>query len=1100
MQTSAQRNLSVRLVIQRIAGLCNLLLCLAAVTISTPPARSQTAQITGRVTDASGAVVPGATVRVTSVASGAVREVTTNVDGYYTVPLLLPGEYKVTVEHRGFKPVTRAGIVLQVDQRAELNFTLEVGTLAETIEVRADVARLNTIEASQGQVIENRRIVELPLNGRTYTDLALLSAGAVQPLAGSRYQGFSVGGMRNTQNNFILDGVDNNPTELAGAQRRSEMVQPSIDAIQEFKVQTNAYAAEYGRAMAAVVNVTTKSGTNELHGTAFEFLRNEKLDAKNFFDPPDRPKPPFKRNQYGLSLGGPVYLPHLLDGRNRLFFFGDFEKTLVRESSTTLSTIPTLRMRNGDFGELLPRTAILDPLTGQPFPNAQIPAARMDPIARNLIQLYPQPQQATLASNYLYQAPVRQDVIKWDFRTDVNLTSKDNVFWRLSRHDSDNPATLTLPPPAYGGGAYDWITEGYNTGANWNHIWTPNFIMSVRGAWNLALFKRDNPAQTQGELLNRKYGIKGGNDSIPGGFSVMSITGYRSLGIGGFNPVDRDSQNRQLAADATWTRGKHTVKFGLSLIRSQNNIFNIRNELGNYQFNARYTRDGAADFLLGWASQYLWNTRLQVDLRSWSDGFFWQDDWKLTPRLTLNLGVRYEVVLPFVDKRDRMGIFDTWTDPANPRLIYAGSEGKDRYNRAMYATDKNNFMPRLGFAYKLNQKTVVRSGYGIFRGYLEPYGDTEYIIGNPPNAYGVTLSSSPTTPAVLLQNGPPPGSLTLARATGLTFISYQRRGDQGYSQQWNFNIQREEGRDWLFEIGYSGSRGVHLLRRYEDNFSPPGPGDLNAKRRYQRAEIPGTGIVSSPLGPMYGHYYNGNAIYHALLAKVEKRFSGGFTLLGSYSFSKAIGDTCGNAAAGDTTGCGFQDIRNLRPERSVANEDVPHRFVASGIYELPWGKGRRFASALPQPLETLFGGWALGSIVVWASGRPYSPTVSGNPANTGTFGVVNRPNVVGDLKAGTRSLERDFNIDAFVPNNRFEIGNAGRNILRQRSFFNWDFSALKDFRLQERFRLQFRFEAFHFSNTPRFGQAGNVVGTTTFGRISGADTPRNLQFGLKLIW
>jgi hypothetical protein len=1062
---------------------------------------AQTAQITGRVTDATGAVVPGATVTVTNVATGAERRVVTNETGYYTVPLLPPGEYRIALEQKGFKPITQSGVVLQVDQRAELNFTLEVGTLTESVEVAAGIAQLNTVEASRGQVIENRRIVELPLNGRNYNDLALLSAGAVQPLSGSRYEGFSVGGMRNTQNNFILDGVDNNGVELAGAQRRSEMVQPSIDAIQEFKVQTNSYAAEYGRAMAAVVNVTTKSGTNELHGTAFEFLRNEKFDAKNFFDPPQRAKPPFKRNQYGFSAGGPVYLPRLIDGRNRLFFFGDYEGTKVRESSTTISTIPTLKMRRGDFSELLPRTAILDPRTGQPFPGNIIPPERFDAVGATLVGLYPEPQSPGIASNYVYQAPVRQDIEKWDVRTDLIASARDNFFWRFSRHDSDNPAVLTLPPPAYGGGGLDWITEGLNTGANWNHIFTPNLILSVRGAWNYARFVRDNPAQTGGELLNRKYGIKGVNDAIPGGFASFAITGYRGLGIGGFNPVDRDSQNRQIAADATWTRGRHTVKFGMNLLRSQNNIFNIRNEVGSYNFNGRFTRDGIADLLLGMANQLVWNTRLQVDLRSWNQGYFVQDDWKLNSRLTLNLGARYELVLPFIDRYDRMGIFDTWTDPANPRLIYAGALGKDRYNRAMYATDTNNIMPRVGFAWKVSDRLVVRSGYGIFYGYLEPYGDTEYLIGNPPNAYGVTLSSSPTAPAVVLAQGPPPGSLELARATGLTFISYQRRGDIGNGQQWNFNIQWELGRDWMIETGYSGSKGTHLLRRYDDNFSPPGPGNVNAKRRYQRAEIPGTGIVASPLGPVYGHYNNGNSNYHAWISKLEKRFSGGFTLLASYSFSKAIGDTCGHAAAGDTTGCGFQDVRYLRLERAVANEDVPHRFVASGVYELPFGTNRRWGAAAPGPVKAIFGGWSVGTILVRASGRPYSPTVSGNPANTTTgFGIVNRPNVVGNPWSGERTLERDFNTAAFVPNNQYEIGNAGRNILRQRSFFNWDFSALKNFPLHERLRLQFRFEAFHFTNTPRFGQAGNVVGTADFGRISSADTPRNLQFGLKLIW
>jgi len=1064
----------------------------------TGAALAQTAQITGRVTDPSGAVIPGASITVANVATGVDRQVTTNEAGYYTVPLLPPGQYRVAVQQQGFKPITRSGIILEVDQRAELNFTLEVGALTEQIEVTAAVAQLNTVEASQGQVIENQRIVELPLNGRNYNELALLSAGTVQPLAGARLAGFSSGGMRNSQNNFILDGVDNNGVELAGAQRRSEMVQPSIDAIQEFKVQTNAYAAEYGRAMGSVVNVTTRSGTNEVHGAVFEFLRNEKLDAKNFFDPPDKPKPPFKRNQYGFAVGGPVYLGKLFDGRNKVFFFTDYEGSKRRESSTTLSTIPTLKMRSGDFSELLPQKPILES-AGRPFPGNLIPASSFDSLGVTMIKLYPEPQAPGLASNYLYQAPVMEDVRKWDVRADVSATSTDTFSWRLSKHDSNNPAVLALPPPAYGGG-YDWITEGYNTGANWNHIWTPNFIMSVRGAWNFSLFKRDNPAQTGGELLNRKYGIKGGTDNIPGGFSAIGLSGYRGLGLGGFNPVDRDSQNRQLAGDATWTRGKHTVKFGANILRSQNNIFNIRNELGDYQFNGRYSGDGAADMLRGMASQYLWNTRLQVDLRSWNDGFFVQDDWKITPRLTLNLGARYEVVLPFIDKYDRIGIFDTWTDPNNPRLIYGGAEGKDRYNRAMFATDKNNFMPRLGFAYKLTDRTVVRSGYGIFYGYLEPYGDTEYIIGNPPNAYGVTLTSSPTVRAVTFRDGPPAGSLELAKATGLTFISYQRRGDQGYGQQWNLDLQRELSRDWMVEIGYSGSKGTHLLRRYEDNFSPPGPGNLNAKRRYQRAAIPGTNIVTSPLGPMHGHYNDGNSNYHALLVKLEKRFSNGFTLLTSYSFSKALGDTCGNAASGNTTGCGYQDTRYLHLERSVANEDVPHRYVASGVYELPFGRGRQWGSTMPAVAEAVFGGWSVGSIVFWASGRPYSPTVGTNPANTGTIGIVNRPNIVGDPWAGTRSLDQDFNIAAFAPNGQYQIGNAGRNILRQRSFFNWDFSALKNFRLHERLRLQFRFEGFHFSNTPRFGQAGNTVGTAAFGRISGADTPRNLQFGLKLIW
>ena len=1071
--------------------------------LSASAAFAQTAQITGRITDISGAVVPGTSITVTSAATGAERKVTTNGEGYYTVPLLLPGEYRLAVDHAGFKPIARSGIILDVDQRAELDFTLQVGGIAERIEVQAAATQLNTIEGSQGQVIENKRIVELPLNGRNYDELALLSAGAVQPLGSARFGGFSSGGMRDTQNNFLLDGVDNNAVELAGAQRRSEMVQPSIDAIQEFKVQTNAYAAEYGRALGSVVNVTTKAGSNDLHGAAFEFLRNEKLDAKNFFDPPG-PRAPFKRNQYGFALGGPVFIPKLFNGKNKVFFFTDYEGTKIRVTSTNTDTIPTLRMRTGDFSDLLalPKpVAITDPNTGNPFQGNLIPDTRIDSVARTLINLYPAPQKAGVASNFVYQAPANQDWTKFDVRSDVNLGTRDNAFWRISKQDQTVPASLNLPPPAYGGGALDQSTIGINTGATWNHIWRPNLIMSIRGAWNYGFFTRDNPSQTHGELLNQKYGIKGGNDTLPGGFSQMNITGYQALGIGAFNPVARDSQNRQLTGDLVWTHGSHTFKFGTSILRSQNNIFNIRNEvIGPFQFNGRYTKDGMADFLLGMSSQVTWSTRLQVNLRGWNIGAFAQDDWKITPSLTLNLGLRYEVVLPWEERRNRMGDFDDWTDPRHPVLIHAGSLGSDRFNRAMIATDFNNFMPRIGFAYKLGRRTVLRGGYGIFYSYIEPYGDAEWLIGNPPDAFGVTITSSPTVPALILAQGPAPGALTLAKATGVTLSAIERQANSPYGQQWNFNIQRELGANWMLEVGYAGSRGTHIENRYDDNYSPPGPGNLDLKRPYTSAVIPGTSVAIST-GAIYGYHFSGNSIYHALVSRLEKRFSNGFTLLLSYTFSKAIGDACGNSAAGDTTNCGYQDLRNLRAERSVDNIDVPHRFVASGVYELPVGRSHRFGANMPRVVDALFGGWSIGSIITRASGRPYNVVNAGNPANTGTFNVVSRPNLIGDPYSGfTRSLNEDFNTADFLPTPQYTLGSAGRNILRQRSFFNWDFSTHKEFALRERLRLQFRFEAFTFTNTPRFGQAGATVGTNTFGKITSADTPRNLQAGMKLVW
>jgi hypothetical protein len=1050
-------------------------------------ASAQTAQLSGRITDTSGAVVPAAKVTVRSASTGAEREVQTNDLGLYTVPLLPPGTYQVRVERTGFRLTIQDNVQLEVDQRATADFTLQLGALADQIEVHASLTQLNTVEASQGQVIDNQRIVDMPLNGRNYLDLALMSGGAVQPDPGNRLGGFSSGGQRISQNNYIMDGIDNNSVELAAAGRRAEMVEPSIDAIQEFKVQTNSYAAEFGRGMGAVVNLTIKSGANTVHGSAFEFIRNEVFDAKNFFTPPGAAKPPFKRNQYGLSLGGPIVIPRVYNGRNKTFFFGDFERTRIRQTSTIANTLPTTKMRNGDFSELSKR--VNDPTTGQQFPGNMIPVSRFDPVAARLIKLYPAVQNSNLANNFTNLAPQNQDVDKYDVRVDQNAGTKDNLFFRYSSHDTFLPDTPNLPAPAYGAGNLDYITEGINTGAGWNHIFTPSLIFSVRAGWNYARFKRNNPASALGHNFNQEYGIPGASFSPDGSFSQLNITGYRALGIGPNNPVDRNSQNRQLTGDLSWTHGRHTVKTGASFIRSQNPIFNSRNTIGSFTFNGSYTGDGQADFLLGLVNQWVWQSPVIVSMRTFNLAGYVQNDWKINNRLTFNLGMRYEIAPPWSEKHNKMGNFDIDTNPGRPSLVLA--KDGSRFDRSTVAIDTDNIMPRIGFAFKLTDKTVIRSGYGLFYQYMENLGDAEYLIGNAPFAYGVTITGSSTTPVFRFSTGPASGATDLARATGLQFSSYERQAKQAGAHQWNFSVQREFGKDWLLEAVYAGSRGLHLMRRYEGNFSPAGPGNIDAKRIYKSIVIPGTNIVSSPLGPVYSFRADGNSIYDALILKVEKRFSKGFTALGSYTWSKSIGDTCGSAVQGDATGCGFQNIFNLRAERSIDNQDVPHRFVASVLYEVPvWHQ-----------VKPVLGGWSLGSIVTVASQVPFSPTVQGNPANTGTYTVVQRPDVVGSPYDNfDRTLQQDFNTGAFVRPANFTYGSAGRNILRGRPHFNWDFSALRNFQLAERLRLQFRFEAFTLTNTPRFGAPGNVLGTAAFGVITSAATPRNLQFGLKLIW
>jgi len=1053
---------------------------------------AQSADLNGRVVDASGSVLPAVRILVTNTATGTLRDAVTNDLGYYTVPQLQPGTYSLRAQKEGFRTVSQAGIALEVDQHATVDLTLPVGDVTQEISVKATAPLLDTVEPSMGQVIDNRQIVDLPLNGRDYAQLALLASGTTNPIAGSRAGGFSSGGQRLSANNYLLDGVDNNSLELADAGRSAELVKPSIDAIQEFKVQTNVYSAEYGHGTGAVVNVTIKSGSNAVHGSAFEFLRNEKVDARNFFASPTGPTPKFRRNQYGFAAGGPII-------KNKTFLFGDWEGTKIRQQQSTVSTLPTTAERSGDFS-LLTAKKLSDPSSGSLFPNNLIPASRIDPVARNLIALYPAVQNSAFVSNFLYNGANNEDVTRFDVRLDHNFRETDNVFVRVSHFGRTLPAVLNLPPPAFGANGFDGTISGWNTALGWNHIFTPALITSTRIAWTYSRFTRQNPASAGKDNLNAKYGIKGGDVTTAGDFSDFTITGYRMLGIGQNNPVDRNSQNRQLVSDTNWTHGPHEFKFGVNTIRPQNNIVNSRGVVGSYTFNGQFTGDGAADFLLGLPSQYLASSAVNANLRGWLLAGYAQDDWKLRPNLTVNLGLRYEIARPFYDTQNRMSNFDQDTDPAHPVLVLASNQGG--YDaRSLVNTSLNGWEPRLGLAWHVLPNTVIRAGFGIFRTYFEPFGDAQFLIGNPPFAYTITLASSKTVPPFMLSVGAPAGLLSINNAAGgLQFSSYERNPHRAYAPQWNFNIQQQFAGNWLFEVGYSGERGIHLLNRIDGNFSPPGPGNLNAKRIFQSAVIPGTSIVASPLGPVYRHLFNGNSNYHALVSKVEKRTSSGLNLLASFTWSKTLGDTCADSADASSPNCGFQNALNLRGEKGLDNQDTRLRFVTSLIYEIPFGRGRQWGSGLNRALDAVAGGWSTGGIFTARTGLPYTLAVSGNNANTGSVTVINRPNVVGDPFAGTRTLTADFNTAAFAPNGQYQYGSVGRNTMSARSQKNLDFIATKSFHLTERFKLDVRFEAFNASNTPPFGAPNAVLGTNGFGSITGAGAPRNLQFGLKLLF
>ena len=1064
----------------------NRIFCILAFFSLAIAAFAQEAQVTGQVTDNTGAVIQDVRIVLTNTDTGLPRETKTNPQGYFTLPLLHPGNYKIAAEKQGFRAKEQTGIVLQVDQQVSINFTLQVGQLSQEVSVSAAPLLLNTVEPSVGTVIQNRQVEELPLNGRNYITLGLLAGGTVDPISGSRDQGFSSGGQRLSANNYLLDGADNNSYELADAGRMGGMVAPSIDAVQEFKVQTNSYSAEYGRGTGAVINVTIKSGTNQIHGVGYEFLRNNDVDAKNFFA---AAIPQFQRNQYGFAAGGPII-------RNKTFIFGDWERTNIRQGQTATSTIPTLAERTGNFSQ--ETKTLTNPNTGTPFPGNMIPASLIDPLAAKLVALYPTPVNGNLTANYLYGGPSDEDDLRWDVRVDHTFREKDSIYARTSHYGVTIPGILKLPPPAFGANAFDETIDGWNDFLGWNHIFSSSLIAVTRISWSYNQFSRVNPAVAGTANLNQTYGIPGGDDSIVGGFSSFTITGYQQLGLGANNPTIRNSQNRQAMSDLNWAHGAHSIKFGVNVIRIQNNILNANYRPGLWTFNGQYTGDGLADFMLGWASEWQGSIEENVNLRGWLPAAYVQDDWKISKKLTLNLGVRYEVGLPYYDTQNRFANFDL--DTSKPSLILASNSG-GYAGKSLVNVDSDGWEPRVGLAYQLDSKTVIRTGYGIYRTYFEPMGDTQFLSGNPPYAFQVAILGSKTAKAVDLSAGPPAGAVTLAQASGLVFASYPTNPKRAYAQQWNFNIQRQLASNWMLEVGYSGVKGVHLINRFDGNFAPAEPGNINLNRPIQSAVIPPSGVTVSPLGGIYKYVFAGNSDYQAMLVKLQKPLAKGLTLLTSYTWSKTIGDTCSDSADGNATNCGFQDPLNMRAERSLDNQNMGQRFVTSLLYDIPVGRGRQFGAQMPKALNALAGGWTLGGIFTRHSGLPYSLIDSGNPANSGNIMIVDRPNVIGDPYTVPFTVAHAFNAAAFAVAPAYTYGSLGRNTMSMQQVSNLDLVLSKTFNLTERIRLQSRFEAFNITNTPPFTSAPNTtVGTTALGQTTAAGTPRQLQFALKILF
>ncbi len=1096
--------------------------------------------ISGTVTDPSGAAIGGATVTATNTATNATRTTISNDVGVYAFPSLPPAVYNLRVEKDGFRGATRT-VELQVQQSARLDFPLVVGQVSESIEVSAQAALLTSENATVGTVIENKRIVELPLNGRNYLQLVSLApnvsfgfpsagqAGARQ--GGIRSdQSISVSGQRAQFNRFTLDGVENTDPNF-----NTFVVLPSVDALQEFKVQTGVYPAEFGRG-ATQINVSTKSGSNDYHGTLFSFVRNEKFDAKNYAFTSARPeKDPFKWNQFGFTLGGPVSIPKVLDGKNRLFFMANYEWFRQRRNQQAVYSLPSNAMRGGNFAELpLGTQGIFDPRTrvtqdgrvvSQLFPGNVIPQSRLHPTSQRLLEFYPSPNLATaVLQNNMVQAvarPVNRD--QFIGRFDVVESSNSQWSGRYSWGDENQLVeNIRLNGDKI-------VTDFKQVMVSNTRVLSPNKVNEIR--FGLTKFYNTNGP----ELAFSRDVV--GELSIPGlasgppvqwGIPNVSLQGfYSGFGNSSEGPYENDNSAIQFIDNFSWIRGKHSIKFGGEVRQDRYNQVGNQFARGQFTFQRNATNnlalsgvsgDTFADFLLGETFQAEAAVSIaNAKFRATGFALYFDDNWKVSQRVTINWGVRYELTPPWEDQTGTLfnGIvpFDVRAESVPDRGVYPffmrqGSPRQDCYEgislrwtdievrcdgslgNRLVGIDKNDWAPRFGITWAPSEKWVIRTGAGVF--YSQDTGNPRFDMAR--NLAGrlrdnsnqqfpnMTWDNSLSSIAGGVANVPRP----------YTFANpYDRRTT--YSHQYMFNVQRELPMNTLFEVGYMGNLSRHLESLRAVNEAIPVNPTVDNRPIFARSPFPNFGRIQLVDN-------GGNGSYNSLGVKLTKRYSNGITYLASYTWAKSIDTaTAIRNQGGDTL---FPQNSYCRTcEKARSSHDTRQRFVTSALWDLPFGKGRKYA--IDNPVANgIAGGWQLGSILTFQTGFPITVTNGQDASNTGAF--FDRPNSTGQdaaLPRGQQDPRRFFNTTAFFANLPGTHGNVGRNTLTGPGIIGWDFSMLKNFNFNESTYLQYRLEAFNFPNHPNWGNPNTNVSAGAFGTITGTRTNmRNLQMALKLVF
>jgi hypothetical protein len=1051
--------------------------------------------IAGTVRDASGGVVPNAKVSIENQGTGQVVEIATNTRGIYVSPPLRPGEYTVRIEAAGFEKVAKR-MQVDVSQRAVLDFELKIGAVAQEVTVQGVVPVLQTETSTLSNLRTERAIKDLPLNGRNFAQLLQLAAGVMpaqtqqsgSPITMKRgVTGNSVNGTRLEENNFLVDGISNAENHNG----LGILIFPSIDAIAEFRIESSVADAQFGRG-GGTVNLTYKSGTVDFHGGLYEFLRNSRLDAKNFFDRPGERTPPFKQNQFGGFLGGPLFS---WKKEKKTFFFTNYEGSRVRQAQTLTSTVPTAGFRQGDFSAASQK--IFDPLTqrqtapGQfvrdEFPGNRVPADRLDAVGKNILSLYPLPNLGTgVANNFLFN-PVRKTTgDKFDFKVDRIFSERDTVFVRHSYSSDDLIEPSFLPAPAVGNGpgvpgpAEQPVNQVV---LSETHIFSPSKSNEFRFGWtrlNLRAFNLNF-----GRNVSQEIGVPGGNvlgDQLTSGLSIFNVSGFRDLGDNGFSPAVIVSDNLEPSDNFNYVRGKHTFKFGGEVQRRRYNAFQSNVLRGSMSFSGTFTQNpassagtglGAADVLLGrpisGQIRFLNGTR---GFRRTELGFYAQDVYKATAKLTLNFGLRYEnfVGWPWTEVSNRMYQFA----PDLQDVVRVGT-GQVPWQSGIPG-DNNDFSPRVGLAYRPVLKTVVRAGYGLY--YSAPQWDvTRNLAANPPEFIVSAFTNDQfnfldARPAFKGFDRPAQG------AVQGTLRAIDTAARTPYTQQWNITIQRELPAAVSLTVAYVGTKGTKLQGFPDVNQAVPGTGPVSSRRPFPHFD--GISTIQTRF----------ESIYHGLQITAERRFARGPSFLAAYTYSHSIDE---NSQFGDVI-----DFRNIRLDRGNADTDVRHRMVASWNYELPFrGSG---------PLKYLVEGWQINGILSLYDGLPFSVNSSTNTLNIGKGTRADRLRE-GSLPKSERTLQRWFDTQAFTAPALRQFGNSGRNILQGPGTKQLDFSAFKELYFTEgrARRLEFRSEFFNLTNTPQLNNPNATFGIPGFGTISSAGSPltlqrtsRQIQFALKL--